>query len=91
MKRSYYAAQISDFLKEDPDRILGLLVQSNEFELESNQKDAWNYQIANLHENLRFLEGKMFNMAFWVKIENYETFLRGGCYAAKKLKTKLNK
>ena len=60
MKRSYYAAQISDFLKEDPDRILGLLVQSNEFALESNQKDAWNYQIANLHENLRFLEGKIY-------------------------------
>lgn len=60
MKRSYYADEISRFLKEDPDRILGLLVQSNEFALESNQKDAWNYQIANLQENLRFIEGKIY-------------------------------
>ncbi|MFM8934133.1 MAG: DNA/RNA helicase domain-containing protein, partial [Gemmataceae bacterium] len=57
---SYYATDISSFMDEDPSRILGLLAQKNEFALEQSQRKAWNFQIANLQENLRGLEGRIY-------------------------------
>ncbi len=52
MKRYYYAASISDFLKEASPSIIGKLSDSNVFELTLEQKNAWSEQIKVLKASL---------------------------------------
>lgn len=52
MKRAYYQNKVSNFLKDDQEKILGELARNHHFELDIAQKNAWLQQIANLKEQL---------------------------------------
>jgi len=59
--RSYYQANIPDFLKDCPDKILGELVHNHHFSLEISQKNAWLEQIKHLKRQLtHYHSGKIF-------------------------------
>lgn len=60
MNRHYYSASIKDFIKCDPDTILGLLVKQNEFSTEQTQKAAWIEQIEILQNVLDGYDGVIF-------------------------------
>jgi hypothetical protein len=45
MKRAFFSDSISEFLDQSSDSILGKLVQSGSFSVESTQRDAWLSQI----------------------------------------------
>lgn len=45
MTRAYYSAALSDFVRHDPERILGALAAHHQFALEGTQRDAWLAQI----------------------------------------------
>jgi hypothetical protein len=45
MKRAYYSDNISSFLNDSPDKILGLLAKNSDFSVEITQRDAWLEQI----------------------------------------------
>lgn len=61
LARSYYEADIADFLSEDPDKILGELAHKNHFALDISQKNAWLEQIAHLKRQLaKQRSGKIF-------------------------------
>lgn len=46
MTRAYYSAALSDFIRHDPEHILGVLASRHQFALEGTQRDAWLAQIA---------------------------------------------
>ncbi|MHB0937656.1 MAG: DUF2075 domain-containing protein [Armatimonadota bacterium] len=48
MKREYYADTIANFLVAPPETILGHLARNNDFTLEQSQRQAWEYEIAEL-------------------------------------------
>ncbi|MFN3228766.1 MAG: DUF2075 domain-containing protein [Asticcacaulis sp.] len=52
LARSYYEADIADFLDEDTEKILGKLAHRNQFALDILQKNAWLAQIAHLKQQL---------------------------------------
>ncbi len=52
LTRSYYQADIVDFLGADPDKILGDLAHNHHFALDIMQKNAWIEQIQNLKTQL---------------------------------------
>ncbi|MBI9015891.1 MAG: DUF2075 domain-containing protein [Phycisphaerae bacterium] len=52
MQREYYSDSIADFLDRNPQEILGILAQQNEFSLEQTQRDAWRVQIDTLQNIL---------------------------------------
>lgn len=56
MERSYYQNFINGFLKDDEDRILGIIAKNNEFELEDNQRRAWIKQIKILKSIFRSID-----------------------------------
>jgi hypothetical protein len=56
MTRSYYSNTISDFLKDDENRILGQLSLHHNHALEDLQKNAWVKQIAILKETLQSVD-----------------------------------
>jgi hypothetical protein len=59
--RSYYQANIPDFLKDCPDKILGELAHNHHFSLEISQKNAWLEQIKHLKRQLtHYHSGKIF-------------------------------
>jgi DUF2075 family protein len=60
MKRSFYSANITSFLKSSTEHILGVLAQRNEFALEITQKETWIKQIALLKEVLVPFTGSIF-------------------------------
>ncbi|MFN3828228.1 MAG: DUF2075 domain-containing protein [Micavibrio sp.] len=61
LARSYYQANIADFLEEDPDKILGELAHNHHFALDISQKNAWLEQIDHLKQHLsRQYSGKIF-------------------------------
>lgn len=60
MRREYYSAHISAFLKTDVDVILGQLLIHSEFETTDMQKDAWCREIKILQEQLaEFADGEI--------------------------------
>lgn len=60
LARSYYQANIADFLEEDPDKVLGELAHNHHFALDISQKNAWLEQIEHLKQNLaRQYSGKI--------------------------------
>ncbi|WP_374033580.1 DUF2075 domain-containing protein [Bdellovibrio bacteriovorus] len=60
MKRAYYSSEISDFISESPNEILGTLNKAHEFSLEEQQRNAWIEQIDLLQESLKGLTGKVY-------------------------------
>ncbi len=61
MRRAYYQNEISVFLKEDPEKILGELAHHHHFSLDIAQKNAWIEQVTNLREQLTdFQIGQIF-------------------------------
>ncbi len=57
MKRHYYSDSISNFLITSSQEISGTLTQSNEFALETTQRDSWLQQINILKEILQKYQG----------------------------------
>ena len=45
MKRSYYSEHFESFVKNSDDQILGELTKQHKFELDINQRNAWQEQI----------------------------------------------
>ena len=60
MKREYYSAKISDFLKTKPEEIIGQLVLSSEFPPEKTQQVAWLREIDILQSVLAGKEGTVY-------------------------------
>ena len=50
--RAYYNAPVSSFLKDDPERILGILTAEHHHALEEPQRWAWIEQISILKDAL---------------------------------------
>lgn len=60
MNRSFYSDSISSFLQTTSDQILGVLAQSNEFSLETTQRESWVQEIQILKLVLKNYKGKIF-------------------------------
>ena len=45
MKRSYYSENFKKFSETDNNQVLGILTKNHRFELDLNQKNAWEEQI----------------------------------------------
>lgn len=60
MKRSYYSASVSDFLKADVDAITGQLARNSEGSVLQSQIDAWEFQVRLLKEVLPHHHGYLF-------------------------------
>ena len=60
LKRYYYAATISNFIKSSEQEILGALAEGNEFSLEITQRGAWQKEIRILKEVLTDYEGHIY-------------------------------
>jgi hypothetical protein len=58
--RAWYGASISDFLKSDPQAVLGRLVANGEYALLLTQRDAWLVQLNVLAVALDGLTGSLF-------------------------------
>ena len=54
MSRSYYSKKLDEFLKDDPNSILGELTNSHQFALEEQQRNAWIHQINILKNQLEY-------------------------------------
>lgn len=57
---AYYAAPISIFLSSHPDQILGTIAGAQTFDLELEQRRAWQQEIEILKESLQGIEGTIF-------------------------------
>lgn len=55
MERFYYSAAIGEFAVAQDDTILGVLARGNEFDLTSNQRDAWKSEITIMKRVIRDL------------------------------------
>ncbi|MBW6499081.1 MAG: DUF2075 domain-containing protein [Bacteroidales bacterium] len=61
MKRYHYANNISDFINESSDKVIGIIVQANNgYDIQSTQLDAWRAQISILKEVLASYEGQIY-------------------------------
>jgi hypothetical protein len=60
MRREYYSDTIANFLKTNPDTILGQLAQSSEFALEQTQRGAWLEEIRILQNILQPHKGSIY-------------------------------
>lgn len=60
MKREYYKDEITNFVKTNPDEILGILVKNNDFPLEQTQRDAWLEEIKILQNILLPYKGSLY-------------------------------
>jgi hypothetical protein len=59
--RAYYNATVPNFLKDDPERILGVLTAEHHHALEEQQRWAWLQQISILKDSLaRRTDGRLF-------------------------------
>ena len=52
MNREYYSNSITDFIKSDVDEILGKLTRNSDFDIITNQSDAWFEEITTLQKIL---------------------------------------
>ena len=57
--RAHYSADVDDFLREDPDRVLGALTRAAK-DVTEEQKDAWLKEIDVLQRELRGAGGRLF-------------------------------
>ena len=60
MKREYYSDSIQNFLKAEPDDILGKLTRNSDFDLAQSQRDAWLQEIAILQDTLATRNGTIY-------------------------------
>src|SRR5512135_1232161 len=60
MKREYYSDTIQNFLKAEPDEILGKLTRNSDFDLGQAQRDSWLQEIAILNEKLAGQKGTIY-------------------------------
>ena len=60
MKRDYYSASISSFLRSSTEEILGILALNNDFALIQTQRGAWVSEIEILREILTPYEGSIY-------------------------------
>lgn len=60
MSRSYYQNDISQFLEENRDSILGKLTKNHQHSLDDGQKNAWQQQIRLLQLWLKDITGKIY-------------------------------
>ena len=61
MLRAYIDLTVDTFLTLIPDEIMGRLSSAHPFDLEMNQRYAWQYQIQHLQKELNnFIEGRLF-------------------------------
>ncbi|MHA1336171.1 MAG: DUF2075 domain-containing protein [Promethearchaeota archaeon] len=61
MKRAYYAKPIKDFLNDNENTILGILISNHEIQLEEQQRNAWKTQIKILKNSIKdFYNGFIF-------------------------------
>jgi hypothetical protein len=61
MPRAYVDLPINKFLQLNPDEVMGQLSNAHPFDLEMNQRNAWQYQIQHLRQELNnFTEGRVF-------------------------------
>jgi Uncharacterized conserved protein (DUF2075) len=58
--RVWYGATITEFLKSDPNAVLGQLTANSDFALIPTQRDAWIAQIEFLRANINGLTGSVF-------------------------------
>ena len=58
--RAWYGATIADFLRADPETVLGRLAANGEFALLPTQRDAWVVQLKVLAASLNGLTGSLF-------------------------------
>ncbi|MBF00741.1 DUF2075 domain-containing protein [Flavobacterium coralii] len=59
MKRFYYSNTITEFLNSSDNEIIGIIVKNDEYDSDKTQKDAWLYQIDNLKQSLKGLNGQI--------------------------------
>ncbi|MEA2738170.1 MAG: hypothetical protein QOH05_1477 [Acetobacteraceae bacterium] len=64
--RAYYHAEISDFLNDDNDRILGILTAGHHHSLEGQQRWAWQEQLRVLKQSLRDLQHGHLFLEFYI-------------------------
>lgn len=57
--KSYYRADVADFLRDDDERILGALASGHHHDLNIAQRDAWKQQIECLKQSLDGLSGTL--------------------------------
>ena len=57
--RAHYSADVDDFLRDDPDRVLGVLTKAAK-DVTEEQKDAWLKEIGVLQRELRGAGGRLF-------------------------------
>jgi len=58
--RAWYSAPIAEFLRTQPESVLGQLAASNDFALIPTQRDTWIAQIEILRSHLVGLSGSLF-------------------------------
>ena len=64
--KAYYAAEMTAFLKEDPERILGMLTEHHQHSLEQQQRWAWLQQISILKRALADQSGGRLFLEFYI-------------------------
>ena len=60
LSRFWYGSSLPEFLKADPDTIIGQMVRNSEFDILATQRDAWLSQIEFLQSRLADLSGSLF-------------------------------
>jgi len=60
MQREFYSNTIENFLKSNPQEILGIIAQNNDFPLELTQRDAWTEEIKILQRTLIGYQGSIY-------------------------------
>ena len=60
MNRAYYSSSIQIFSLEEPEHILGILVQAHNFTLLNTQRDAWLKQVVELQRWLNSFSGEIY-------------------------------
>lgn len=60
MSRAYYSNSISEFLRESPEHVLGILTQAHNFTLLNEQRDAWLKQTVQLQQWLSTCKGDIY-------------------------------
>jgi hypothetical protein len=60
LSRAWYGASIAEFMRSEPDGVVGSLARNSDFTVMLGQRDAWFEQIRLLQEHLVGLEGSVF-------------------------------
>jgi hypothetical protein len=59
LSRAWYGTTIEEFLRTEPERVLGILALNGEFALLPTQRDAWMVQMVVLASSLNGLTGSL--------------------------------